>query len=94
MKIALAYLVFLYYMYCMNIEASIKTLVDALNAKFAYEGSELIVKVRKCRGYVKLTAGTGTIAFIAPTTGVMSWCGNVQHETDRAALIAKVFRGR
>ena len=77
----------------MNIEASIKTLVDALNAKFAYEG-ELIVKVRKCRGYVKLTAGTGTIAFVDPTTGVMSRCGNVQHEADRAALINKVFRGR
>ena len=77
----------------MNIEASIKTLVDALNAKFAYDG-ELIVKIRKCRGYVKLTAGTGTVTFIDPATGVMTWCGNVQNETDRAALINKFFRGR
>ena len=78
----------------MNIEASIKTLVETLNAKFAGEGSGLTVKVRKCKGFVKLTAGAGTITFIDQVTGVMSWCGNVQNEADRAALVAKVFRGR
>ena len=78
----------------MNIEASIKALVETLNAKFSSDGSNLIVKVRKCKGYVKLAAGAGTITFIDPVTGVMSWCGNVQNEADRAALVAKVFRGR
>ncbi len=78
----------------MNIESEIKTLVETLNAKFASEGSGLTVKVRKCKGFVKLTAGAGTITFIDPATGVMTWCGNVRNEADRAALIAKVFRGR
>ena len=78
----------------MNIEAEIKTLVETLNAKFASEGSGLTVKVRKCKGFVKLTAGAGTITFIDQVTGVMTWCGNVQNEADRAALVSKVFRGR
>lgn len=78
----------------MNIESAIKTLVETLNAKFASEGSGLTVKVRKCKGFVKLTAGAGTITFIDPATGVMTWCGNVRNEADRAALVAKVFRGR
>ena len=77
----------------MNIEAEIKTLVETLNAKFASEGSGLTVKVRKCKGFVKLTTGAGTITFIDPA-GVMTWCGNVQNEADRAALVSKVFRGR
>ena len=78
----------------MNIEAEIKTLVGTLNAKFASEGSGLTVKVRKCKGFVKLTAGAGTITFIDKETGVMTWCGNVRNEADRAALVARVFRGR
>lgn len=78
----------------MNIEASIKTLVETFNAKFASEGSGLTVKVRKCKGFVKLTAGAGTITFVDASTGVMTWCGNVRNEADRAALVAKIFRGR
>lgn len=78
----------------MNIEASIKTLVETLNAKFASEGSGLTVKVRKCKGFVKLSTGVGTITFVDATSGVMTWCGNVQNEADRAALVSKVFRGR
>ena len=78
----------------MNIEAAIKTLVETFNAKFASEGSGLTVKVRKCKGFVKLTAGAGTITFVDASTGVMTWCGNVRNEADRAALVAKIFRGR
>ena len=78
----------------MNIEAEIKTLAETLNAKFTSEGSGLTVKVRKCKGFVNLTAGAGTITFIDQVTGVMTWCGNVQNGADRAALVSKVFRGR
>ena len=78
----------------MNIEASIKTLVETFNAKFASEGSGLTVKVRTCKGFVKLTAGAGTITCVDASTGVMTWCGNVRNEADRAALVAKIFRGR
>ena len=78
----------------MNIEASIKTLLDTINAKFSSEGVTLVAKARKCKGYVKIVAGAGTITFVDAATGVMTWCGNVQNEADRAALVAKVFRGR
>ena len=85
----------------MNIEAAIKTLVETLNSKFASEGSDLIVKVRKCRGYAKLVAtkpnstlDVGTIVFVDKATGVMHRGGNVQNADDRAALVGKVFRGR
>lgn len=78
----------------MNIEAAIKALVETLNSKFASEGSGLIVKIRKCKGFVKLTAGVGTITFIDVTTGRMTWCGSVLNDADRSALVAKVFRGR
>lgn len=78
----------------MNIEASIKTLVETLNAKFAAEGANLTVKIRKCRGYAKLDTAAGTIVFVDKATGVMHRCGNVQNEADRAALVSKVFRGR
>ena len=77
-----------------NIEASVKTLLDTINSKFSAEGAKLVAKARSCKGFVKLTAGAGTITFIDQATGVMSWCGNVQNEADRAALVAKVFRGR
>ena len=84
----------------MNIESSIKTLVETLNSKFASEG-DLTVKRRKCRGYAKLVAtkpnsklDVGTIVFIDKATGVMHRGGNVQNAPDRAALIAQVFRGR
>ena len=78
----------------MNIEASIKTLVETLNSKFASEGAPLTVKVRKCRGYAKLDTVAGTIVFIDKATGVMHRCGNVTVEADRAALITTLFRGR
>ena len=77
-----------------NIEASVKTLAETINAKFAAEGASLKVKVGSCKGFHKLTAGAGTITFIDKATGVMTWCGKVQNEADRAALVGKVFRGR
>ena len=77
----------------MNIEASIQTLVETLNSKFASEGG-LVVKVRKCRGYAKLDTAAGTIVFIDKETGVMHRCGNVTNDADRAALVKTVFRGR
>ena len=77
-----------------NIEASVKTLLDTINSKFSAEGAKLVAKARSCKGFVKLTAGAGTITFVDASTGVMTWCGNVQNEADRAALVAKVFRGR
>lgn len=77
-----------------NIEASVKTLLDTINAKFASEGAKLVAKARSCKGYVKIVAGAGTITFVDASTGVMTWCGNVRDEADRAALVAKVFRGR
>ena len=78
----------------MNIEDSIKTLTATINAKFAAEGADLTVKIRKCRGYAKLDTAAGTIVFIDKTTGVMHRGGNVQNEADRAALVKTVFRGR
>lgn len=77
-----------------NIEASVKTLLDTINSKFSAEGAKLVAKARSYKGYVKIVAGAGTITFVDASTGVMTWCGNVQNEADRAALIAKVFRGR
>lgn len=77
-----------------NIEASVKTLLDTINAKFAAEGAKLVAKARSCKGYIKIVAGAGTITFVDASTGVMTWCGNVQHEADRAALVSKIFRGR